>query len=230
MDFDLGIVRCDAIRMKEHIKCHGFESLDYLGGGRNGDVYGYGSAAAKRQLFVIGAPLEKIFEKYIMESEKGIKRGIHFAPYLDYSIHGHNNYAVAGVSYMPKINGVTLKSDGALERLVNIGSGGIKTFFNDYWAIRECGFDTDDHYLADNYIVSDNHINMIDLEFRVSPILICDRERINRRAVHVILDGEDYDKKSKLYKELVGNTLDALSKVPNSTQATKTVKEMLAIS
>ncbi|MDR0462084.1 MAG: hypothetical protein LBG88_01980 [Christensenellaceae bacterium] len=214
MNFDFTEVKKDIKALKA--RSGDLTELKPLGiGGDEADVYEYASVAVKS--FKSHKPsVMKEIKNNIKLSRVGIKRGINFAPYIDFEKKGQEVFA-----YMPKVDGVRLTDDNALEKLVAIGPEGLKKFFDDYIAVNEIGFLTDVN--VNNYLVSDKGINMVDLGINNGrPI----DKKFNCRDAKAILDywqnkialnpvfGPEGDKKKMLVKELARNTESVLSSLP----------------
>jgi len=244
MDFDIEQVNTDIPKAKR-IVLAGNDPYTYerhmtfiAKGFCDGVVHSYGSAAVKRKGYAIGGAgfanymnAIAFIENYIRKSEIGMEREIHFAPCRDYATKqdddSRHTYA-----FMPKIDGVTIKSLSGLEKLLGIGTGGLKTFFEDIEKAFDIGFFPDTMPESDNCIVTPKHINMIDffIHNRNAPISPEDRQSLNGTAVDIILEhwhtrivalkNKDEAKNlRKMFLELAGNTESALSHIKDNSHA-----------
>jgi hypothetical protein len=136
-----------------------------LGGGFEGEVSGHGSVAIKQMRMRPGISTEQRVGDIIdgiLVGEIGMQHGIHFAPFLDYVIKKMKDETHV-YALMPFIDGTTLKHENGLDALLGIGTDGLKTFFRDYPLLHEIGFIAENGPMGDNYVITDKHINMIDL-------------------------------------------------------------------
>jgi len=267
MDFKLSKVRKDIPKLKDIVLNNDFytlhtdatDGLTRLGSGNFGIVHGYGSAAVKREIDTISEnrsynwkgetvaakdmspKFAEMYEKAIALGDKGIQEGLHFAPYLDYAIKEVDNHRLR-YAFMPRINGETLKSKNGLFRLVSVGAEGLKTFFEDHTTLHRIGLAFDDSdTTADNCIITDNNLNMVDIGIASVIPIIDDTEmqRLNLYGAATVLNHwhdflvqtninttELAKLRREAFKELAGNTETALSKVKNSSQALGKVKVM----
>jgi len=154
-------------------------------------------------------------DKYMELSKIGMERGYHFIPYLDCIKKDLNTF-----SFMPKITGATIKSADGLKSLLEIGTRGLKVFFNDYVGLHEIGFVADNNELADNYLVGFKNIFMFDMNVTQSPEQ--NKEKLVTQAMHEVFNCWHYsmdDDKKRMFKEHVGNIRDALKLVGHNTEA-----------
>ena len=173
MNFNLEQVIRDIAPLKKMVLAdndpHGYkERTALLGKGYQGGVVsGFGSAAVKHTETQVSGRISethvhKELEEYAKLSKLAIEKGIHCAPYLDIAVR-EDDQKRHSYAFMPKLDGITSKSEGALEKMLAIGTDGLKTFFEDYLTVHELGFVTDTATKADNLIVTDKNINMIDM-------------------------------------------------------------------
>jgi hypothetical protein len=243
MKYDIEQVKNDIVEMKDIVNTQGFERLKFLGAGYFGSAYAHKSAVVKRQTHCSRASksIIKPIEYYIKQSQKAAERGINIVPHLDYQMTGFDPLLTTCESfvYMPFQKGDTTKSKNGLARLVEMDNDGIKKFFDDFHAIYGIGLNTDDNSYADNYIVDGNSINFIDLNPSRESFSCSKDEReqvLNYRAMSVLLChwygqiagnpsvGKD---KKKMIIELIGNTRDVISKMPNTSFSQRQIKWMV---
>jgi len=269
MNFNISHVERDIVPLKKMVLAdndpHGYkQSTTFLGlGYQGGVVSGYGSAAVKhteehivtdalggtnyydRAAKLVG---HRMLEEYKRLSTLAMNRGIHCAPYLDTTTREddkkRHHYA-----FMPKLDGITSKSEGAIEKMLAIGTDGLKTFFKDYLAVHELGFVTDIATKADNLIVTDKNINMIDMivaykgqqklapetqqcayYFAVDTILgHWQRELLKPKGKtksEFEKNKNEIHQKRKMLVELAGNVESVLKWISNSSKARTTAKHI----
>ena len=160
MDFDIKLAQEYAKKAKTFVANGGiFNKEAHLGAGKEGDVYAYGNAVAKRLLRL--RYFDKGYFDTIMErSAKGIEKGLDFAPAIDYLIGDINSYL-----FMPRLFGPTI-NQCTLEDLEQVGTRGFERYFEVYKELTDIELypDTvsDNNFMITKADNGDSHISCID--------------------------------------------------------------------
>jgi len=226
MDFDVAQVKEDIAKLKELVLAGKFSSLERLGHGIEGSVWGaYNNCAVVKAIHAektLAANPERI-QELITIGAKAMERDLDFVPYLE-CVQKRHTYI-----FMPKINGVTTKKNKGLPALVDIGVSGLEAYFHNYKEGHDIGFHVDNCPDADNLIVSYRSPNIKFIDPDKGAAKIAPR-KLNRIAAELLLDywfhrRNETKETQELFTELVVNTQSALRGKKDADLARKRVEQ-----
>jgi len=140
-----------------------------------------------------GGPYTKrAFNRHKAIGQKAMEQGIGVVPVLDYEINkGERSCLLTTLAFMPRINGSGIKTINGLTGLANLPIDGYRDFIRSYVDAYRLGIIVDNNEQADNYMVDDKNIHMVDYRARwiAPPSVLCAimRKKHVRIAAGVIL-------------------------------------------
>ena len=211
MGYNVSEINKDTERFLTALDGKGISAFDKLPIVRNGDKGQHGIVRRFKSLAVKRDDIDFVSwdtpNLRVETSKKAIKRGLDCAPYFAYAKKEGKDFAV-----MPFIKGTNLYTGAGLEKLANLGAGGVERYFNNWIGIWDCGFCIDT--IGDNFLVDDEAVKFCDLECREATNVVDQRTHLYSATLALFAKPfiRGYDNEKKVIKEVCANTDQALSK------------------
>ena len=231
MDFVPDDVRKDIMEAKYLIKRDGISALPMIDYGSEGCVYEAGSSAAVKLYHSATKPYLNVYtyfpivdseitlhERLIRRCKEGIKQEINFAPVIDMqelTINDERRLCI----FMPWLRRDKLTKASAhfsfTSDLLKVGADGIAEMFRDNIKLNAIGIATGDK-CVDNYIITDTHINRIDVTDRIDPMVMSDQNiEYENFAIAEMLATNIHD------RDVLSVVIKAISKVEHNARAAR---------